>query len=42
MSEMAKHWIGGEWTDSCAAAASFRKDGAWTVRTESGAEPFQV
>ena len=28
--------------DSYATAASFRKDGAWTVQTEPGAEPFQV
>jgi uncharacterized protein len=28
--------------DSCATAASFRKDGSWTVQTEVGAEPFQV
>jgi hypothetical protein len=86
MSEIAKHWIDGEWTtsdtasesvnpatgavlgqwadggqtearvkvadgkvtylqfleDSYATAASFRKDGSWTVQTEPGAEPFQV
>ena len=23
-------------------AASFRKDGSWTVQTRAGAEPFQV
>jgi uncharacterized protein len=28
--------------DSYATAASFRKDGSWTVQTEPGAEPFQV
>ena len=28
--------------DSYATAASFRKDGSWTVQTEAGAEPFQV
>jgi hypothetical protein len=28
--------------DSYAIAASFRKDGSWTVQTEPGAEPFQV
>jgi len=28
--------------DSYATAASFRKDGAWTVQTEAGAEPFRV
>jgi uncharacterized protein len=28
--------------DSYATAASFRKDGSWTVQTELGAEPFQV
>ena len=28
--------------DSYATAASFRKDGTWTVQTEAGAEPFQV
>ena len=26
--------------DSYATAASFRKDGSWTVQTEGGAEPF--
>jgi hypothetical protein len=25
-----------------ATAASFRKDGSWTVQTQAGAEPFQV
>jgi hypothetical protein len=28
--------------DSYATAASFRKDGSWTVQTQAGAEPFQV
>jgi ketosteroid isomerase-like protein len=28
--------------DSYATAASFRKDGSWTVQLEVGAEPFQV
>jgi ketosteroid isomerase-like protein len=28
--------------DSYAPAASFRKDGSWTVQPELGAEPFQV
>ena len=28
--------------DSYAAAASFRKNGSWTVQTEPGAAPFQV
>jgi hypothetical protein len=28
--------------DSYATAASFRKDGSWTVQTEAGTEPFQV
>ena len=28
--------------DTYATAASFRKDGSWTVQTEPGAEPFQV
>jgi len=28
--------------DSYATAASFRKDGTWTVQTEAGAEPFLV
>ena len=28
--------------DSYATAASFRKDGSWTVQTEPGAEPFSV
>jgi uncharacterized protein len=28
--------------DSYATAASFRKDGSWTVQTESDAAPFQV
>lgn len=28
--------------DSYATAASFRKDGSWTVQTEAGAEPFEV
>jgi uncharacterized protein len=28
--------------DSYATAASFRKDGSWTILTEPGAEPFQV
>jgi hypothetical protein len=28
--------------DGYATAASFRKDGSWTVQTEPGAEPFQV
>ena len=28
--------------DSYATAASFRKDGSWTVQLEAGAEPFQV
>ena len=28
--------------DSYATAASFRKDGSWTVQTEPGAKPFQV
>jgi len=28
--------------DSYATAASFRKDGSWTVQTEPGALPFQV
>jgi hypothetical protein len=28
--------------DSYATAASFRKDGSWTVQTQHGAEPFQV
>jgi uncharacterized protein len=28
--------------DSYATAASFRKDGAWTVQTEVGVEPFEV
>jgi delta 1-pyrroline-5-carboxylate dehydrogenase len=28
--------------DSYATAASFRKDGSWTVQTEPGAEPFLV
>jgi ketosteroid isomerase-like protein len=28
--------------DSYATAASFRKDGTWTVQTEPDAEPFQV
>jgi uncharacterized protein len=28
--------------DSYATAASFRKDGSWTVQTEVDAEPFQV
>jgi ketosteroid isomerase-like protein len=28
--------------DSYATAASFRKDGSWTVQTEPGSEPFSV
>jgi uncharacterized protein len=28
--------------DSYATAASFRKDGSWTVQTEAGAAPFAV
>ena len=28
--------------DSYATAASFRKDGSWTVQTEAGTEPYQV
>src|SRR6201998_2310869 len=28
--------------DSYATAASFRKDGSWTVQTEAGTKPFQV
>jgi len=28
--------------DSYATAASFRKDGSWTIQTRPGAEPFQV
>ena len=28
--------------DSYATAASFRKDGSWTVQTEPDAAPFQV
>jgi len=28
--------------DTYACAASFRKDGTWTVQTEEGAEPFEV
>ena len=28
--------------DSYATAASFRKNGSWTVQTEPGAEPFEV
>jgi len=28
--------------DSYATAASFRKDGSWTVQTEPGTEPFSV
>jgi hypothetical protein len=28
--------------DSYATAASFRKDGSWTVQTKPGGEPFQV
>jgi uncharacterized protein len=28
--------------DSYATAASFRKDGSWTIQTETGTEPFQV
>jgi uncharacterized protein len=28
--------------DSYATAASFRKDGSWTIQTKPGAEPFQV
>jgi uncharacterized protein len=28
--------------DSYATAASFRKDGSWTVQTEAGVEPYQV
>jgi hypothetical protein len=28
--------------DTYATAASFRKDGSWTVQTQAGAEPFQV
>jgi hypothetical protein len=28
--------------DSYATAASFRKDGSWTVQTEAGADPFEV
>ena len=28
--------------DSYATAASFRKDGSWTVQTEADTEPFQV
>jgi hypothetical protein len=28
--------------DSCVTAASFRKDGSWTVQTEPDAAPFQV
>jgi uncharacterized protein len=28
--------------DSYATAASFRKDGSWTVQPEPGAESFQV
>ena len=28
--------------DSYATAASFRKDGSWTVQTEVGTEPFRV
>jgi ketosteroid isomerase-like protein len=28
--------------DSYATAASFRKDGSWTIQTEPSAEPFQV
>jgi hypothetical protein len=28
--------------DSYATAASFRKDGSWTVQPEADAEPFEV
>jgi uncharacterized protein len=28
--------------DTYATAASFRKDGSWTVHTKVGAEPFRV
>ena len=28
--------------DSYATAASFRKDGSWTIQTEVGTEPFRV
>ena len=28
--------------DSYATAASFRKDGSWTIQTEPGSEPFPV
>jgi uncharacterized protein len=28
--------------DSYATAASFRKDGSWTIQTKPGVEPFQV
>jgi len=28
--------------DSYATAASFRKDGLWTVQTQAGAQPFEV
>jgi uncharacterized protein len=28
--------------DSYATAASFRRDGSWTVQTEPGSEPFEV
>jgi len=28
--------------DSYATAASFRRNGIWTIQTESGAEPFEV
>jgi hypothetical protein len=27
--------------DSYATAASFRKDGSWTIQAETGVEPFQ-
>ncbi len=48
MSEIAKQVVDGKviylqfLEDSYATAASFRKDGSWTVQTEAGAEPFQV
>ena len=28
--------------DSYASAASFRKDGSWTIQAEPGAEPLRV
>jgi len=42
MSEIAKHWIDGEWVGSETVSESFRTDGSWTVQPEADAEPFPV